>query len=390
MTAPAATWFDYTPESVAEWLAWLEEHPDGAPPDNDDSEVEDEAPAPPAPPLVAVRPSWHGYDAAVVFGAPWVDQPMLIPELDIGQGRPTGLWGQAGAGKNDTIQALALAVMTGRPAFDRFPLGHLPNGGRVVHLTYDMGLASTALRYRRLANGYGIALHELVEADRFLLCVHPPTHLDHPSALKAFTELLTGFDLAILDNARSSAPDTDENDSRFGAVIATFGAAAERAGCTPVYLHHTKKINDDGKAATVDVGRGSTAITASSGCVWLLTGQKADPRRMQQLRLHDSSEGPKDDFYLHREAVAGGSIDVGSHQSWRLIARDSGDAAAGLPERLMRELERAGHPITQHELRRALGGKAAVGGTVLKMTLASLISSGRVTENGGKLGLCKA
>lgn len=387
-----AQWFDYTPESIEEWLEWLAEHPYGDEGDGLDGELADSdavtsvspdasASAPPttARPLMPALPKWHGYESDVVFLAPYEDVPLLIPDLDIGLGRPTGIWGAPGAGKSDMVQALALAVMSGKPAFGRFPIAHRPNSGRVVHLTYDMGLRATALRYRRLANGMGLTPQDV--EGKLLLCAHPPITLTSAGAARAFRELLEGCDLAILDNVRGASPGVDENDSRFGELLSLYGAAAESAGCVPLYLHHTRKGKSDGRADGIDLARGSSAIVAASGCVWLIEGQRDEPRHVRQLRMHDSSDGPRPEFVLVRHPAPPGpnAFDVGTRPSWRLLAVPSA-SGNGVRDRVLRALTRGPAAITA--LRRAVGGDAKANAEQIKAVLDDLEREGLVRVDG--------
>jgi hypothetical protein len=370
-------------------MRWLEDN-QGDDPEGEDLEFDpsaaDSVDPPHAPrPLLPALPRWHGYDAATVMHGAYEEVPLLIPDLEIGQGRPTGLWGAPGAGKNDAVQAIALAVISGRPAFGRFPVGHRPNGGRVVHITYDLGLRATALRYRRLANGMGLTTAD-VPTDSLMLCAHPPMHLSTRDARKAFSELMQGYDLAILDNARGATPGVDENDSAFGALIALYGAAAESVGCVPLYLHHTRKLRD-GETVSIDQGRGSSAIVGASGCVWMISGSGADPRRMTQVRQHDSSDGPKDPFTLARVERQGGAFDTGGRVSWKLEARAAIAGGSGWRDKVIRALTR--QPMTETGLRKACSSHddSKVSQASIREALASLTADGTVIESGGKYAL---
>jgi hypothetical protein len=244
-------------------------------------------------------PHWRTYSAHLIFEADMPEIKWLCRDLDIGSGRPCGLWGAPGAGKNVTAQALALAVASGRPAFGRYPV----NRGRVIHISYDLGIGAVSLLYRQLANGMGLDVDHVW--DRLEVCAHPTPKLTDPKARHVFAKRLKGFDLAILDNARQAAPGVDENDSDFGGYLAAFGAAADDCRCVALYLHHLRK-NSDGSAPSIDSGRGSGAITAASGTIWAVDGAGSDPRRLTQLRTHDTSRDFKAPLWLTLERPTAG------------------------------------------------------------------------------------
>lgn len=288
---PTADWSEYgTQADLDAWLTYLDARDaDAEAPDEQQESQQESAPdastaAVVAPGALEGKPDdpWRTADAAAVFLAPFPTIAFLCEELAIGPGRPVGLWGAGGSGKNVTVQAIALAIATGRAALNRYPCR--PEGARVLHVTYDMGLVATALRYRQIANGMGLRPADI--ADRIAVCAHPNVTLRSPAAAKAWVKQIAGFDLVILDNARSAIPGVDENASDFGAYITLFGRACEAAGATGIYLHHTKK---GGGALDTDSGRGTTAILAASGAVWGLEGDKAAPRTLTQLRAHDTA-----------------------------------------------------------------------------------------------------
>lgn len=274
---------------------------------------------------------------------------MLVPRLDIGRGRACGLVGRDGAGKSDAATAIALAVMSGRPAWGNVPCTR----GRVLHITYDMGRYANGLRYRRIANGMGITFAEL--AGRFELAVHPEIDLCTMGARAKFAKRMAGFDLVVIDNLRSAAPKGDENSSEFGSFMATLNAAAGEARTTVLYLHHTAK---DGQGS----GRGTGAIPAASGAIWRLEGQKDEPRRLTQERLHDNADGPKPDLWITRTDLpaTAGPFDTNGSASWRYEAhatkppKDPATALRGAVLAFVRK-----HPGCSHnDVERGVTGKA--------------------------------
>lgn len=283
---------------------------------------------PPEPPKVRPRApvgvgAWRMHGASVVFDAPFPDVNWLLPEFELAPGRPAGFWGAPGSGKNFLVQNLALSVAAGVQALAG-PLeaahpaaGRVARRGRVLHITYDMGLRPTALVYRQLANGMGLTREQL--AGQLSLSVHPQINLTSPDASRHFAEIMAPYDLVILDNLRDAAPGVDENDSQFGSLLATFGAAAEAVDATAIYLHHTAKSTRD---ARIGAGRGTSAVPAASGAVWLIQGEGNEARRVVHLRSHDLSVGLHEPLTLHLEAVPDppGGFDTGDYGSWLLTA----------------------------------------------------------------------
>lgn len=240
---------------------------------------------------IPIAPGWHPVYSDDIFCSPFEKPKTLCEALEICAGRPIGIIGAPGAGKNDASQALALAIASGKPAFGIFPV----TTGKVLHLTWDMGDVSTRIRYRRLANGMG--LQEADIRDRIVLCPFPLVDLTNEFAKREFAAVMRGFDLAIIDNARAAAPGAPENDSTFGALISLLGEAAQHAGCIPLYLHHGRK----GGGAGLEAIRGSTSIAGASGAMWLVEGQGSGSRKVTQIRMGDCSTGEKPPFWLRHE-----------------------------------------------------------------------------------------
>lgn len=246
---------------------------------------------------------------------------MLVPDLDLGPGRPCGLWSAPGAGKNITAQAIAVAVASGRKVFDRLAATR----GRVLHITYDYGAMATKLRYRQLANGIAVEPAEL--AGQLELAPFPSVNLASPDALEAFTQRFHGFDLVVLDNLRTATGNANENDSTFGAFVQILGTASEKTGATALYLHHTKK-SDDGKV-DINSGRGSGAILGASGSVWGIEVDGNENRRLVHLRAHDMAEDMIAPLWLTLAKGDGGAFDTSTHtRALTLAAHDVDPAKA--------------------------------------------------------------
>lgn len=383
----AVDWSEY--RDPAEQAAWLEFVAAGSydAPDHDWLEAASDLVESDELPLSkegagAPSPSdkWHSHDPFAVFESPFPTITMAVPELDLGPGRPCGLWGAPGAGKNVAAQAIALAIMTGRKAFGCLDVER----GAVIHLTWDMGFLATALRYRQLANGMGISSKEIAElrgSGRFLLCVHPQIALTARGALKSFAERLEGFDFAIVDNIRAATPQVDENASEFGAYIELLGAAAERAGCTPLYLHHTRK--EGSREISTTSGRGSSAILAASGCVWGIEGEGDGPRKLVHLRAHDMGMGLRDPLWLTASEPPSErlSFDTGDRPSFALEARKIDPRLArkrdGVGAKILELLERS-PGAGKRQIRAEIKGKAAD----VDWTIDSLLQLRKIVRDG--------
>src|SRR5689334_1718593 len=147
----------------------------------------------PAPELIAAPdPRWHLRSSEQVFETPFVLPDALIPHLQLARGRPMGIVGPPGAGKNDFAQALALSCATHSAAFGLFPT---TRAARILHITWDMGDWATRIRYRRLANGMGLRPQQLQDA--ISLAPYPEINLTSVGARKHFAQLLSAYDLAI-------------------------------------------------------------------------------------------------------------------------------------------------------------------------------------------------
>ncbi len=288
---------------------------------------------------VSIKEEWRPYSSSDIFLADLPEIPMLIAGLDIGPGRPNGFVGGPGSGKTLTAIACGLGVATGKAVFGEMAVGER---GRVVHITYDMGVRAVALRYRQLANGMGIRPEEV--EGQILVCAHPKITLNSPGALEEFANLLRGFSLCILDNARDAAPGADENDSTFGQYLTLFGSACEAAGTVGLYLHHTRKSTDEMTSGSL---RGSSAILAASGAIWGLEGEGDEARTMRHLRPHDMSDGLLEPLSLIVEKGNRGAFETGKRTKaltfkigYGRQARDS-DPAPASEDRLREEIEAA-------------------------------------------------
>ncbi|HWA76564.1 MAG TPA: AAA family ATPase [Polyangiaceae bacterium] len=261
---------------------------------------------------------WGLSNSEAIFMQVLPEPRWAVPGLELGPGRPCGLWGKPGAGKTLYAQELALAVATGSPAFGRFEVRR----GRVLHVSYDFGNWAIRTRYRQLANGRGIdfgAVEGMIET-----AVFPNVYLNSQGAEAKFAARCNGFDLVLIDCFRDSVPGEDENDSGVARFLKSLARVSESSGSTFLYLHHTKKGD---QPTDVDSGRGSGAIAAGSGTIWSVEGSGRNARTIRHVRAHDASRGFQEPFYV--ELVANGAERrfETEHSPFQLLARSDQDMA---------------------------------------------------------------
>lgn len=260
-----------------------------------------------------VDPWGHRLDVHSLFVEELPPVRWAMPGLELGPGRPCGVWGKPGAGKTLFVQEIALAVATGGQAFGKW---ECPKG-RVLHLSYDFGAMAVKIRYRQLANGLGLTVEDI--GNRLEVRIFPALYLNDPNAERLFFELCQGFDLVVLDCLRDALPGADENDSLNAVHLKMLARVSESLNCTFLYLHHLKKGDED---ITIDSGRGSGSIGAASGTVWGLDGQGSEPRTATHIRQHDVSAGPQRPFIFEKHAACGGNFET-PYPPIRLMARSA-------------------------------------------------------------------
>lgn len=326
--------------------------------------------------------SWHAYDWRQSFLWPYDEPDTLCAEFHLAQGRPLGIVGLPGSGKNELAQHIALCVASGRPILERYSV---LRRGRVLHITYDMGFWGTAIRYRRLANGMNLLQSDI--ENNLVILAYPDSHLASPSALADFSAVIRGFDLVILDNARAATPGLDENDSRFGAAIGVFGRACDKNRAIGIYLHHTRK----GGEAGIEAVRGSSAIVGASGAIFFVqqTGNPNEPRLVSHVRAHEMFPDTMEPFeVVHAPVAHNGQFDVGAQglSPIRLSIRDLPDGDGEVKQRGMNleELECAILSalsqdvwINTQDILDQVGGKAVR----VRDMLEHLKASGRVVDD---------
>lgn len=237
---------------------------------------------------------WNLSHAGDVFGAELAPTEWLCEALQLGPGRPFGVWGAPGGGKTLFASAVGLAVASGADAFGAYPVKR----GRVLHISYDSGTRAVRKRYRQLAIGMGLEWQATLTG-QLDTAIFPEVYLNSPNASEKWEELCKGYALVILDNFRDSVPGAEENSSELAVFLKVLARISDKHGTCFLYLHHLKKIEG---APTVDSGRGSGAIAAASGAIWALTGIGSEPRQAKQLRTADDADGWAETFNLELTA----------------------------------------------------------------------------------------
>lgn len=251
-------------------------------------------------------------------GGPWLSTDRIfsplpppafvVPELQIGPGRASCLAAYAGAGKTLAAQSLALAVASDRPIWGWFrhrgPM-------RVRHADQDQG-AGTLRRYQRLARGMGIDPGEL--AGRLEVSSFPDMYLvDTPDDV--WLRASEGIGLMILDALRGFTPGVEENDSQIQHLLMRLAKFSEVTGCAYLIAHHFGKPQQGAKPELERL-RGSSGIGAALGSVFVLTGERGEPKTITHVKSHpEASGGLVDDFALAIEDVAS---DDGADLHWGL------------------------------------------------------------------------
>jgi hypothetical protein len=233
--------------------------------------------------------------------APLDASTWIVPGLHLGPGRPA-LWaGYGSSAKTLSVQALALAVASGTPAW-----GHFETiAGVVRHLDYEQGFRATARRYQRLGFGHGIDVARL--GNRLQVAVFPNIFLDSLGAVDVYARACEGASLVILDALRGATPTQDENDSSIRVCLDNLTRVSELTGSCFLVLHHAGKPKDGHASDPRTIARGSSAIFDACGTVFVVTAGKTPdaPRRISEVKTPADAEGGAiDDFGLIVEDVA--------------------------------------------------------------------------------------
>lgn len=267
--------------------------------------------------------SWLGTQELLC--GPLEEPRWVVPGLEIGPGRPGGLWGYGGTGKSWIAIALALCVAGGKKflSWDIKP-------GKVAHVSHELGTYVLKERYRRLASGMLIDSTDI--EGNLKVCAYPRVYLNSPEAEDWYTRELDGHALCVIDSLRRALPGEDENDSGISNHLDMLARISDRIGVAFVVLHHSGKDavkpkqgqNEDKRGA----GRGSSAIFDASSSVWLVEGAGKGPRHLTQIRAHDNGEGVAESFWVELLEVAVGDPMYQAHRKpQRLLQLDDAEVA---------------------------------------------------------------
>lgn len=202
---------------------------------------------------------------------PQPDANMLVPALGIAPGAPSGFFGQGYVGKSLLGMSACLSVASGHPLWGVFSVRR----GKALHLDYEQGRRVSARRVQRLALGMGLTREEL--EGRIAWGILPRLRLTTKEAEDAFSKLLEGYAVVLLDALKGLTPGVDENSSEIRDYMGILTRASEVTGCTCLLLHHAGKTSPGGERPRKELGRGSSGIYDECQTVFACTGKKDEP-----------------------------------------------------------------------------------------------------------------
>jgi hypothetical protein len=271
-------------------------------------------------------PRFEWMNARDVFSTPMPPARWVVPAMELGPGRPCGLWGVGGAGKSWEAMEIERAVASGTKAFGHFDVTR----GRVSHVSHELGQRAVRDRFRRLANGNAMKIDDF--ADNLRIVCLPKLFLNTPGAESEYAREFDGDTLVVIDSLRRALPGEKENDSEISNFLDILNRVSEKTGATFLVLHHCGKSQFDDKRLTA---RGSSAIMDGSGCVWLLEGKGAEPRRMEQVRAHDDGDGDCPSFGVELQRGDGSAATFpASRAPVRLVRQEASVIAADLRDQI--------------------------------------------------------
>lgn len=152
--------------------------------------------------------------------------------------------------KTWTALSIALAVATGRPWLDRFPVKE----GRVAIADWESGAYELKRRVQFLERGGKKPITNLGAMS------YSDLRIDD----EAFWHLLAKEDLelVIVDSLAAGAPGVDENVAEIALPLKMAARFSEATGASVLFIHHSRKDDGDDRK----MARGSTAIYAD--CDW--------------------------------------------------------------------------------------------------------------------------
>lgn len=215
---------------------------------------------------------------------PLPDLEYLIPQLGLvaGSGAPHLVAGYGYTGKTITVQSLLLSLAAYRSLWGAYR----SSLRRVIHVDLEQGDRLTRRRYQRLALDMGVDLCEL--GDALVLTVMPGLRLFRDQ-VDEWCSLMEGRDLLVIDSLRAATPGADENDSTIREGLDMLAEASESTGCRSLVIHHSRKTVGDETSGKHSI-RGSSAIFDACDSVYVLTGEKGEPIRVEHVKARTHGE----------------------------------------------------------------------------------------------------
>jgi hypothetical protein len=162
--------------------------------------------------------------------------PFLVDELLVAEA-VGAIQGMPKARKTWVELELAIAIVTGRPAFDRFAV---PEAGPVIVVLEESGRSALHRRLGALTRGYAIKPAELADLH---FSANNRVRLDASewqTRLRSAVEALRPRAVFLDPLARLKAPARNENDQAEMAVLLDFmRELRNEGGCAVVFVHHT-------------------------------------------------------------------------------------------------------------------------------------------------------
>lgn len=224
-----------------------------------------------------VEEHW-GFVGGAALAEPLPPIPWVCQDLALAPGPVTIVGGAGFGGKTVSMQALLLAVASGKPLWGQFPVRQ----GVVKHLDYEQGRPLTQRRYQRLARSMRLNLKDL--DGQIHLSSLPSTTLDMDRAERELGYVLTGVTVAIIDAFRGAFPKALENDSGVRCYLDMLSKVSLRTGCMIIVIAHSKKIQQGDDGDVRSSLRGSGALFDAAQGVWMLDGAKGKPTRVNHTK----------------------------------------------------------------------------------------------------------
>lgn len=316
--------------------------------------------------------------------------------LGIAPGAVTIVGGAGGGGKTMALQALILAVASGRPVWGHFATVQ----GRAIHIDYEQGDRITRERYQRMANAMRIDLRCL-PPDSFGLATLPRFSMKADSATEdTIVRVCTGASVAVIDAFRGAFPDARENDSDVRKHLDMLQHASERTGCTMIVIAHSRKASED-KDVRSSL-RGSSALFDSAQTVYMLDGESGKPTRVHNtkdrvlggvngklrdtfgIRIEDVSGVNEDNMLDHRWGLDVAYLSTPEVQAAYYESKDAAEEVAASAERMVTASHRIIAFLTakDHATAKELQLSCALPALMVNVVLTQLVEEGSVREEG--------